>query len=154
VVRPGPTLFTAADGTLRPHVVTSGRFAEEAVVSVRTFTGQAFQGPPSLEPLLVFRTGFVLLPDRPAQLGAGTQGRDISGWFQGGVMRHGTGRAAFFGEAAMFSAQRSGPSAQPMGMNAPGAEGNARFALNLLHWLTGLIDSAGGVDPRPDDRRH
>ena len=44
--------------------------------------------------------------------------------------------AAFFGEAAMFSAQRAGPSGQPMGMNAPGADENFQFVLNVLHWLT------------------
>ena len=41
------------------------------------------------------------------------------------------------GEAAMLSAQRAGPEAAPMGMNAPGAEQNAQFALNVLHWLAG-----------------
>ena len=45
------------------------------------------------------------------------------------------GRAAFFGEAAMFSAQLAGADRAPMGMNSPGAEQNAQFVLNLLHWL-------------------
>lgn len=43
--------------------------------------------------------------------------------------------AAFFGVAAMFSAQRAGPARTPMGLNAHGAEQNAQFALNLLYWL-------------------
>ena len=29
---------------------------------------------------------------------------------------------------------------RPMGMNAPQAEQNAQFALNTLHWLSGLIE--------------
>jgi hypothetical protein len=27
-----------------------------------------------------------------------------------------------------------------MGMNAPGAERNYQFTLNLAHWLSGLLD--------------
>ena len=54
-------------------------------------------------------------------------------------MSVGAGRAAFFGEAAMFSAQVSGPNRNPMGMNAPSAEQNYQFVLNVLHWLTGLL---------------
>ena len=136
VARPGPTLFSVADGSLRPHPIVAGRSTAESITSLRTFTGQAFQGPASLEPLLVFRRGFVLLPDRPAEVPPGAAVIDIEGWLQGGVMNHRAGRAAFFGEAAMFSAQRSGPSGQPMGMNAPGADRNFQFVLNVLHWLT------------------
>jgi len=51
------------------------------------------------------------------------------------VMVVGKGRAAFFGEAAMFSAQVAGPNRRPMGMNAPGAEQNFQLVLNLMHWL-------------------
>lgn len=49
-------------------------------------------------------------------------------------------RRAVFGEAAMFSAQLSGPARTPMGMNAPRASGNAQFAVNVMHWLTGLLE--------------
>jgi hypothetical protein len=54
---------------------------------------------------------------------------------QGAVQPTGKGRAAFFGEAAMFSAQLAGAEKDHLGMNAPGAEANFRFTLNLLHWL-------------------
>jgi hypothetical protein len=49
------------------------------------------------------------------------------------------GRAAFFGEAAMFSAQVAGPDRIPIGMNGPQAEQNYQFVLNLMHWLSGLL---------------
>ena len=39
----------------------------------------------------------------------------------------------------MFSAQVAGPTRRPMGMNAPGAEQNAQFVLNVLHWASGLL---------------
>jgi len=61
----------------------------------------------------------------------------VGGWLQGAVMKVDRGRAGFFGEAAMFSAQVTGPARRPMGMNAPGAEQNFQFVLNLLHWLSG-----------------
>jgi len=140
VLRPGPTLFRTADQTLRPHVIVTGRNESESIVSVRTFTGQAFVGPEALQPLLVFPSGFVLLPGRPAELANGVIGVEIGRWLQGGLMRAGEGRAAFFGEAAMFSAQVAGPNRQPMGMNAPGAEQNFQFVLNVLNGLTGLLD--------------
>lgn len=54
-------------------------------------------------------------------------------------MPFGSGRAAFFGEAAMFSAQLGGRERAPMGMNAPMAEQNFQFVLNLMHWLTGIL---------------
>ena len=49
---------------------------------------------------------------------------------------------AVFGEAAMFTAQVSGPQRLPMGMNRPEADQNAQFLLNLMHWLTGLLPDA------------
>ena len=64
----------------------------------------------------------------------------MGGWLQGATRRVGQGRVAFFGEAAMFSAQVAGREKRPMGMNAPLAEQNAQFALNTLHWLSGVID--------------
>ncbi len=140
VARPGPTLFRASDGTLRPHAIVNGRNQAEAIATVRTFTGQAFLGAEALQPLLAFPRGYVLLPDRPAQLPDRVAGMPIDRWLQGGVMTSGQGRAGFFGEAAMFSAQVAGPDRTPMGMNAPGAEQNFQFVLNVLHWLAGLLD--------------
>ena len=63
----------------------------------------------------------------------------VDGWYQGAALELGRGRAAFFGEAAMFTAQVSGPRRVPMGMNSPMAEQNARFVLNLLGWLSGNL---------------
>jgi hypothetical protein len=36
-------------------------------------------------------------------------------------------------------AQLAGPQQVPVGMNAPGAEQNAQFCLNVVRWLTGVI---------------
>jgi hypothetical protein len=43
------------------------------------------------------------------------------------------------GEASMFNVQRVGSDREPLGMNAPGAEANYQFVLNVLHWLTGKL---------------
>lgn len=131
-----PDIFRTADRTLRDHVIVRGRNAPDSVSSIRTFTGQAFRAPHAM-PLLVIPAGYVgLMPRKAWQFAADTRRVAIEGWLQGAAQAVGKGRAAFFGEAAMFSAQLAGPDKQPMGMNAPGAEANFRFTLNLLHWLT------------------
>jgi hypothetical protein len=90
--------------------------------------------------LLVVPSTFIALMPRVAwQFGPDTKRIPVGGWLQGAVMRVESGRAAFFGEAAMFSAQVTGPERRPMGMNAPGAEQNAQFVLNVMHWLSGLM---------------
>jgi hypothetical protein len=129
-------LFRTADQTLRDHPIVRGRNAQESVASIRTFTGQAFRAPRA-ESLLVIPAGFVgLMPKKAWEFDKDTVRVAITGWLQGAVQPEGKGRAAFFGEAAMFSAQLAGEQMKPMGMNAPGADANFRFTLNLLHWLT------------------
>jgi len=105
--------FRWTDGTLAPHPLREGRTEGEAADSVLSFTGQAFRATVSVDPVLIVPS--------PATLS------------------HGVGRVALFGEAAMFFAQRAGPNAVPMGMNAPEAAQNPQFLLNTTHWLPGLL---------------
>lgn len=131
-----PTLFRRDAGNLADHPIVRGHAAGAAVSQVRSFTGQAFRAPDA-QPLMVLPEGFVSLhPAKAWDFAPDTPRVDVGGWLQGAVMEVGKGRAAFFGEAAMFTAQRAGPQAMPVGMNAPDAEQNAQFALNVLHWLT------------------
>jgi hypothetical protein len=135
-----PTLFRTSDTTLRDHAIVRGRNAKESVSSVRSFTGQAFRAPASATPLLVLPDNFIsLMPEKAWQFGPQTRKVPVDGGLQGAAMRVGSGRAAFFGEAAMFSAQVAGPQRRPMGMNAPGAERNYQFVLNVMHWLSGVL---------------
>ncbi|RDZ26458.1 DUF4350 domain-containing protein [Lysobacter silvisoli] len=137
-----PTVFRRSDGTLAEHAVTRGANAGEAIEQVRSFTGQAFRLPPRAEAVLTLPPGYVSLqPAQAWQFHADTPRLDVGGWSQGAVLRLGKGRAAFFGEAAMFSAQRQGARGGPMGMNAPGAERNYQLALNIAHWLSGRLDA-------------
>jgi hypothetical protein len=137
-----PATFTIADGTLAPHPIVQGRNPTERVTRVRSFTGQAFQLTGSgSRPVLILPADFISLEPRIAwQFTKTTSVRPVGGWLQGGTRRVGSGRVALFGEAAMFSAQVAGPNRRPMGMNAEGAEQNAQFVLNVLHWLSGIIE--------------
>lgn len=133
-----PTIFSVEDNTLIPSPITRGRNENESVTNVRSFTGQAFQAPESAQPVLVLPDDFIsLMPVKSDDFGADTKRIPVGGWLQGAVMSFGSGRAAFFGEAAMFSAQLS--EGQPMGMNAPMAEQNFQLVLNLMHWLSGIL---------------
>jgi hypothetical protein len=112
-----PTTFRAADRSLRPHAITRGRHAKESALSVSTSAaGQAMRVPSTAEPVLVASDGAV----------------------QGAVMRVEMGRAAFFGDTALFTAQIVGPERRLVGMNARG-EQNFQFVLNVMHWLSGVI---------------
>ena len=69
----------------------------------------------------------------------GTPTQDVSGWSQGGVGKHGEGRVAFFGEAAMFTAQVFAQGSVRAGMNAPEARDNLQLLLNVMRWLAGIL---------------
>ena len=134
-----PTLFRLDEGTLADHAILRGRNAGEAISQLRSFTGQAFRAP-GAQPLMVLPAGFVSLhPAKAWKFDDATAKVEVSGWLQGAVKGVGKGRAAFFGEAAMFTAQSTGAERRPIGMNSPDAEQNAQFVLNLLHWLSGPI---------------
>lgn len=111
-----PATFRSVDRTLRPHAIARGRHAKESATSVTTFASQTMRVPTTAEPLLVASDGSV----------------------QGAVMRVEMGRAAFFGDATLFTAQIAGPDRRLVGMNARGTE-NFRFVLNVMHWLSGVI---------------
>jgi hypothetical protein len=133
--RGSPDTFDYGTG-LKESTITRGRADGEKVTKVATFTGSAFKVPKDATPVLVFGAKSESL-ERKAGVQAKSERRKvpIEGWCQGAVMKVGRGRAAVFGEAAMFSAQLAGPG-QPMGMNAPQAEQNHQLLLNVMHWLS------------------
>lgn len=81
----------------------------------------------------------LLLPVKAWEFGPATPRIPAGGMLQGAAITAGRGRVAVFGEAAMFSAQVSAAVRRPTGMNVPDAAQNARFLLNVMHWLTGLL---------------
>jgi len=74
-----------------------------------------------------------------AFVNADTPRTPVKGWLQGATLLAGKGRIDVFGEAAMYSAQFSGPKRLPMGMNHPKAAQNYQFVINVMHWLSGLL---------------
>jgi len=118
--------------------LTRGRNPKEKVTKIATFTGSAFRSTMAMLPVLVFCKHSLSLEDKndSSLLVEDNERRQIEGWLQGGLMKTGRGRIAVFGEAAMFSAQLSGPENKPMGMNAPEAKLNHQLLLNVIHWLT------------------
>lgn len=139
---PGPLVYKRADKSLADHPITRGRSEAEKIDEVATFTGSAFQIDGG-EALMIF-LGDKAFSYTPKQFGQppdkDTPRIPIKGWLQGAVLKTGKGRVAIFGEAAMFSAQLAGPNKIPMGMNAPIAKQNPQFLLNVMHWLSGLLD--------------
>jgi hypothetical protein len=132
--------FSRSGGSLADHPITRGRNALEHVDSVVAFTGQAFRLDGSGEALMTLGRNVVLLmPQAAWQFSRLTPSVSASGMLQGAAIRFGKGRVAVFGEAAMFSAQLSGPSRNPAGMNDPAAPQNAQFLLNVVHWLSDIL---------------
>lgn len=134
--RGAPDVFDGATG-LKESAVTRGRSKDEGVAQVATFTGSAFTIPEAAIPILVFGPESVSLETREAPgITEGAPEIPIAGWCQGALLALHEGRAAVFGEAAMFSAQLAGPRQLPVGMNAPEARENHQLLLNVMHWLT------------------
>jgi hypothetical protein len=54
------------------------------------------------------------------------------------------GRVVVLGEAAELSAQIVGLGGEKFGMNVPGLD-NRQMALNIMHWLSGLLEPREGA---------
>lgn len=135
-----PLIFKRADGTLTDCVVTEGRGESEAVQSIATFAGSAFQADENFIPVLIFGKGVrTWTPSTYWEFPPGTPNEPVEGWYQGGILNYGKGRLAFFAEAAMFTAQVFNNGRIKAGMGHPQADGNARLLLNILHWLDHLL---------------
>lgn len=124
-----------------PHPIFDGRNASERVDSIVAFTGSAFWLAAGGAPLLRIPAGSrVLMPRVAWQFSDSTASISATGMLQGAALQLGRGRIVAAGEAAMFSAQRSGPKGEgTMGFNSPTAPQNAQFVLNVLHWLSGVL---------------
>ena len=136
----GTSIFTMRRGeTLRAHAITDGRTPAERIDSVVVFTGSAFSvSSGGAATLLRLPSGArVDQPTTAWEFTPATPSTPGDGLLFGAALEVGRGRVVAAGEAAMFSAQRSGPKGEGMmGFNAPTAPQNAQFVLNVLHWLT------------------
>ena len=132
-------------GALRNHPILRGRNERERITSAATFTGHVFYPSTRVEPLLILGPRGAGVVPIGVNVGRDAKPEEypvfsLAGWLQGGTLRLGSGRVVFLGEAAMCTAQRAGPQRMPMGMNVPFALQNAQFCLNIVRWLSGVLD--------------
>jgi hypothetical protein len=131
----GPSTFKYSDSTLHKSEVTQGYIENEQIDSVVTFTGSAFQSPPTAINILGFKNSHrSLQPDTAWKFNELTPEKNLGGFHQGAIVKVGKGKVAVFGEAAMFTAQVVNENYK-VGFNSDAAPDNAQFLLNVIHWL-------------------
>ncbi len=131
---PGFIVYTRASGRLADHPVTRGRNDSERINKIIAFTGQSLKGPAN-------SVSFMKLADTAVDAMPEDNTKPVSaaGRAQGIAMKFGKGRVIILGEAGMLSAQIVGAQRMPFGMNRPGID-NRQLALNIMHWLSGLLE--------------
>lgn len=127
-------------GTLGGHPILKGRpEVDEPVRSIMTFGGSAFFPSGEVRPLLqVAPDAFGIVSSQQIPREAWPR-YPMDGWLAGGALHYAEGRVVILGEAAMCTAQLSGPDRRPMGMNNRLSVDNPRFCLNAVRWLAGVI---------------
>ncbi len=129
-------LFVRDNETLCKHWITEALLDGGRVDSVVSFTGSAFRVEASHRPLLLFGEDMVSLePETAWEFKESTKRVNIEGWRQGAAIEHGGGRVVVFGEAAMFTAQRSGSNSAAVGMHTTEGMHNSRLLINIIRWL-------------------
>jgi hypothetical protein len=140
--------FSRANYLLASHPITEGRSADERVKRVVTFTGQSVRGPRG-STIFLRHGASATTRDSHARVdgkGSGSKvvveyGKEKSaeGWGQGLAFAYGRGRVVVLGDAEVLTAQLDG--SKKIGMNA-GDNDDRQLALNIVHWLSGLIPRA------------
>ena len=130
---PSFIIYSRENNLLPEHPITEGRGGSERINRVMTFTGQSLKGPADSSVLLKLSDTAKDKSDPNTKTESSAAGRA-----QGIALKFGKGRVVVLGEAALLSAQVSGSENFKMGMNVPGTD-NKQFALNIMHWLTGLL---------------
>lgn len=130
---PSFIIYSRENKLLLQHPIIDGRKATERINSVMSFTGQSLVGPKDSYSVLKLADSAKDTPDRDS-----TSSTSAAGRAQAIAFRFGKGRVVVQGEAAMLSAQIAGPEKFKMGMNVPGTD-NKQYALNVMHWLSGIL---------------
>jgi hypothetical protein len=130
---PSVLIFSRENKLLTTHPITEGRDQNERLNKVESFTGESLKGPDDSVAVLKLSDTAKDTPNPAAGSSVSAAGRA-----QALALKFGKGRVVVQGEAAMLSAQISGVEKHKMGMNVPGND-NKQYALNLMHWLSGLL---------------
>lgn len=129
--------FTRANGLLASHPITEGRDRTEQVRGVISAVGQSIGSPPGAIALLRLSPTAVDIREVGDTASAARRS-------QGAALRFGAGRVVVLGEAAMLAGQGPPRPDSPFRRwwrQEPGID-NRQFALNLMHWLSGLLPAA------------
>jgi hypothetical protein len=139
-------LFSRENLQIGNHPIMLGRDPSERVDRVLTFSGQSLKGPQGSWQLLRFSEKATKsnngnqLAQKNDEQNNGLDPRSAVGECQGVALKFGKGRVVVMGEAAELSAQIIGGSPPDrFGMNVPGCD-NRKMAINIIHWLSRLID--------------
>ncbi|MDQ6653007.1 MAG: hypothetical protein M3Y84_09715 [Acidobacteriota bacterium] len=129
---PSALVYSRQNHLLADHPITNGRNDSERVNRIIAFTGQSLKGPEGSD-------AFMKLSDTAVDsLPSTTKSRSAAGRALGIAFHLGKGRVVVLGEAGMLSAQVTGSDNRPFGMNIPDID-NKQLALNIVHWLSGLL---------------
>ncbi len=126
--------FTRENGLLDDHPITRGRDSSERIRGIENGVGQSLKGP-------LGSTAFLKLADTAYDELSGGKKISAAGRAQGIALKFGKGRVVVLGEAAMLAGQgpRPGQKFRRWGLDYPGID-NRQLALNILHWLSGLLN--------------
>jgi hypothetical protein len=130
---PSLLIFSRENKLLANHPISEGRNEKERLNLLRSFTGQSLKGPEGSAGILLLSDTATDRPTYDAQTSVSAAGRA-----QAVALKFGKGRVLVQGEAAMLSAQISGPDKRAIGMNVPGSD-DRQYVLNVLHWLSGVL---------------
>jgi hypothetical protein len=123
-------LFSRDNKLLGDHAITRGRNEKERVNRVVSFTGQSLKSTAGVAVLKLGDTAYDEFPNSDKKLPAAGRAQAIA-------MEFGKGKVFVSGEAAMLTAQLSADG-RKFGMNVEGID-NRQYALNVVHWLSGLL---------------
>jgi hypothetical protein len=139
-----PDVFTRGDGHISQHAILEGRGEEERVDTVVSFVGLAFRPSREWSPLLRFGSESYVsvnlglnFPDLPTDQWPTFS---IPGWSHAAARTMGNGRVVWLGEFTICTALRGGEERAPLGMNHPAATQNAQFCLNIMRWLSHILE--------------
>ena len=137
----GSLVFSRENRLLNDHPVTRGRNVSERVGRVISFDGQSLKGPNGSAAILSLSDSAIdFSPDPPFGPTPRTQ-TPAGGRAQAIALSIGEGRVVVLGEAAMLTAQVARVPFQDrmrIGISREDID-NQQFALNIMHWLSGLL---------------
>jgi hypothetical protein len=141
---PYPDVFSRRGGHLSQHAILRGRDEAERVDAIASFVGHAFHGSREWSPLLRFGPesfAWVPLSFNFSELSRELRPQfSIPGWLHAAARKLEKGRVVWLGEVSICTALRLGDERRPIGMNHPLAAQNAQFCLNVMRWLSGLLE--------------